>query len=90
MEVSMNKRWVHDGGAYFLYFCPYGEDINYAGIAKTDDVWVISSKELKIEYDTLDVKTLEEAKEEVEEMVRCAFKDVISYYEDLLKIFDYK
>lgn len=86
----MNKRWIHDGEAYFLYFCPYGKDINYAGITKKDNEWIISSKELKIEYDTLDVKTLEEAKKEVEEIIRYSFKDVISYYEDLLKSFDEK
>lgn len=48
MEVSMNKRWIHDGEAYFLYFCPYGKDINYAGITKKDNEWIITSRELKI------------------------------------------
>lgn len=44
----MNKRWIHDGEAYFLYFCPYGKDINYAGITKKDNEWIITSRELKI------------------------------------------
>ena len=41
-----------------------------------------------MEQTALDAETLEEAKEEVEQMAMDLFKDEIVYYERLLKIFE--
>lgn len=86
----MNKEWKAEGEAYILYFCPCGENSKCVIIAKTNDGWIFSSEYLNVEYDFLSAKTLEEAKEEVEEIVRDYLKDKISYYEDFLKMFDKK
>lgn len=84
----MNKEWKFDGEAYFLYFSPYIEEIKCAGITEFDGKWIISSKQLNIEYDTLVAKSLKEAKEETEELIIDYFKDEINYWEYLLCRFE--
>lgn len=41
-----------------------------------------------IEHDILDAKTVEEAKEEVEDKIRETFEDEVAYYENLLRLFE--
>ena len=63
----MNRKWIEHEGAYKLFFRPYDKDIEYAAITQDKDGdWIIVSEPLNIEYDILDAKTVEEAKEEVD------------------------
>ena len=85
----MNRKWVEFSGIYKLFFCPYDDDIEYAAITQDKDGdWIIVSEPLNIEYDILDAKTVEEAKEEVEDRIREAFEDEVYYYKELLKLFE--
>ena len=84
----MNRKWIEHEGAYKLLFRPYDKDIEYAAITQDKDSdWIIVSEPLNIEYDILDAKTVEEAKEEVEDKIRETFEDEVAYYANLLRLF---
>ena len=53
-----------------------------------DGEWICYSGPLSMEQTVLDAESLEEAKEEIEQMARDLCEDEIAYYERLLKIFE--
>lgn len=85
----MDKRWIQEGDIYILLYTPYQDEEELARMMlDIDGEWICYSGPLSMEQTALDAETLEEAKEEVEQMAMDLFKDEIVYYERLLKIFE--
>lgn len=85
----MDKRWIQEGDIYILLYTPYQDEEEFARMMlDIDGEWICYSGPLSMEQTALDAETLEEAKEEVEQMARDLCVDEIAYYERLLKIFE--
>ena len=85
----MDKRWIQEGDIHILLYTPYYDEGEFARMMlDIDGEWICYSGPLSMEQTALDTETLEEAKEEVEQMARDLCVDEIAYYERLLKIFE--
>lgn len=85
----MDKRWIQEGDIHILLYTPYQDEEEFARMMlDIDGEWICYSGPLSMEQTALDAETLEEAKEEIEQMARDLCEDEIAYYERLLKIFE--
>ena len=85
------KKWVINNlGAYELHFCPFYDDeilLSFC-VDKNDKTlyWFVSDL-LKIEEDCQHFDSIDEAKEEFENLIAEYFGDQIIYYEGILNKF---
>lgn len=85
----MDKRWIQEGDIHILLYTPYQDEEEFARMMlDIDGEWICYSGPLSMEQTVLDAESLEEAKEEIEQMARDLCEDEIAYYERLLKIFE--
>lgn len=85
----MDKRWIQEGDIHILLYTPYQDEEEFARMMlDIDGDWICYSGPLSMEQTVLDAESLEEAKEEIEQMARDLCEDEIAYYERLLKIFE--
>lgn len=85
----MDKRWIQEGDIHILLYTPYQDEEEFARMMlDIDGEWICYSGPLSMEQTALDAETLDEAKEEIEQMARDLCVDEIAYYERLLKIFE--
>lgn len=85
----MDKCWIQKGDIHILLYTPYNDEEEFARIMwDADRDWICYSEPLQMEQTMLDADTLEEAKEEIEQMARDLYVDEIAYYERLLNIFN--
>ena len=95
----MNKYWEvgeqHEFGkeCYKLHFSQFYEEENENVVAgfvqdETDDnVYIYVSEELNVEYDTIIADSIEDAKQQIEDMLVEHWKDEIDYLENRIKAF---
>lgn len=81
--------WTEDNGVYSLHFQPFYKDDYDEIIAQFDSQkeFVYVSDMLKVEFDYLESDNVEDAKEEIEDMVQAYFDGEADYYDDLSKRF---
>ncbi|MFR6276725.1 hypothetical protein [Blautia sp. LMAG:75] len=85
----MDKRWIQKGDIHILLYTPYYNEEEFARIMwDSDREWICYSEPLQMEQTILDADTLDEAKEEIEQMARDLCVDEIAHYERLLNIFE--
>lgn len=85
----MDKRWIQEGDIHILLYTPYQDEEEFARMMlDIDGDWICYSGPLSMEQTVLDAESLEEAKEEIEQMARDLYVDEIAYYERLLHIFE--
>lgn len=83
----MNKRWIQDGEIYILMFTAEHKEEEYARFVFYDGTYMYRSDFLKVEQDDFLADSVEEAREDIEYMIKEKFEDVINYYEELLRKF---
>lgn len=95
----MNKYWEvgekNEFGkeCYKLHFSQLYEEENENVVAgfvqdETDDnVYIYVSEELNVEYDTIIADSIEDAKQQIEDMLVEHWKDEIDYLENRIKAF---
>lgn len=95
----MNKYWEvgekNEFGkeCYKLHFSQFYEEENENVVAgfvqdETDDnVYIYVSEELNVEYDTIIADSIEDAKQQIEDMLVEHWKDEIDYLENRIKAF---
>ena len=95
----MNKYWEvgekNEFGkeCYKLHFSQFYEEENENVVAgfvqdETDDnVYIYVSEELNVEYDTIIADSIEDAKQQIEDMLVEHWKDEIDYFENRIKAF---
>lgn len=78
---------------YKLHFSQFYEEENENVVAgfvqdETDDnVYIYVSEELNVEYDTIIADSIEDAKQQIEDMLVEHWKDEIDYLENRIKAF---
>ena len=86
----MNKEWNYINGAYEFYFYPYEEDnlvLTFVQDKNNENVFWYSSGMLKVEYDCIEARNVESAKEEFEDMIYNELEDRVAYYSRLSDMF---
>lgn len=95
----MNKYWEvgekNEFGkeCYKLHFSQFYEEENENVVAgfvqdETDEnVYIYVSEELNVEYDTIIADSIEDAKQQIEDMLVEHWKDEIDYLENRIKAF---
>lgn len=95
----MNKYWEvgekNEFGkeCYKLHFSQFYEEENENVVAgfvqdETDDnVYIYVSEELNVEYDTIIADSIEDVKQQIEDMLVEHWKDEIDYLENRIKAF---
>jgi hypothetical protein len=95
----MNKYWEvgekNEFGkeCYKLHFSQFYEEENENVVAgfvqdETDEnVYIYVSEELNVEYDTIIADSIEDAKQQIEDMLVEHWKDEIDYFENRIKAF---
>lgn len=83
----MNKQWVEEDGKFILEFSPFYEMETIAEVFE-DDGWCYSSELLGADNEYLGSDSLEDAKQEVEDLIVEYFQDEINYNQELLKAFE--
>ena len=95
----MNKYWEvgekNEFGkeCYKLHFSQFYEEENENVVAgfvqdETDEnVYIYVSEELNVEYDTIIADSIEDAKQQIEDMLAEHWKDEIDYLENRIKAF---
>ncbi len=95
----MNKYWEvgekNEFGkeCYKLHFSQFYEEENENVVAEfvqneTDEnVYIYASEELNVEYDTIIADSIEDAKQQIEDMLVEHWKDEIDYLENRIKAF---
>ena len=98
-EVFMNKYWEvgeknkFGKECYKLHFSQFYEEENENVVAgfvqdETDEnVYIYVSEELNVEYDTIIADSIEDAKQQIEDMLVEHWKDEIDYLENRIKAF---
>ena len=72
---------------YKLHFTQFYDDEVVAGFVQDeedDNVFIYTSKEMNVEYDTIIADSIEDAKEQIEEMLVEHWNDEINYLENQL------
>lgn len=95
----MNKYWEvgeknkFDKECYKLHFSQFYEEENENVVVgfvqdETDEnVYIYVSEELNVEYDTIIADSIEDAKQQIEDMLVEHWKDEIDYLENRIKAF---
>lgn len=95
----MNKHWEvgeknkFGKECYKLHFSQFYEEENENVVAgfvqdETDEnVYIYVSEELNVEYDTIIADSIEDAKQQIEDMLVEHWKDEIDYLENRIKAF---
>lgn len=95
----MNKYWEvgekNEFGkeCYKLHFSQFYEEENENVVAgfvqdETDEnVYIYVSEELNVEYDTIIADSIEDAKQQIEDILVEHWKDEIDYFENRIKAF---
>ena len=95
----MNKHWEVGGKnkfgkeCYELHFSQFYEENDENIVAgfvqdETDEnVYIYTSKELNVEYNTIIADSVEDAKQQIEEMLVEHWEDEIDYLESRIKAF---
>lgn len=84
----VNRIWREEDGYWALDFCNYDscdEVLRIFHDKEDETYWLISSGLLNIEYDFLLANTLDEAKEESEQMYTDHLEDMHQFYKELLE-----
>lgn len=85
------KKWIENNGCYELHFEPYyGDEIilNFCvDINNSERFWYCSDI-LKVEDDYIICDSVEEAKEEFEQMILDYYVEQAKYYDDLSNKFE--
>ena len=93
-EVGEKNKFGKE--CYKLHFSQFYEEENENVVAgfvqdETDEnVYIYVSEELNVEYDTIIANSIEDAKQQIEDMLVEHWKDEIEYLEDRLKEFQEK
>ena len=75
---------------YKLHFTQFYDDEVVAGFVQDeedDNVFIYTSKEMNVEYDTIIADSIEDAKEQIEEMLVEHWNDEINYLENRISSF---
>ena len=75
---------------YKLHFTQFYDDEVVAGFVQDeedDNVFIYISKEMNVEYDTIIADSIEDAKEQIEEMLVEHWNDEINYLENRISSF---
>ena len=75
---------------YKFHFTQFYDDEVVAGFVQDeedDNVFIYTSKEMNVEYDTIIADSIEDAKEQIEEMLVEHWNDEINYLENRISSF---
>lgn len=85
------KKWIENNGCYELHFQPYYNDKIvlkfYVDTNDSENFWYVSNL-LNIENDYIFCDSIEEAKEEFEQMILNYYVEQAKYYDDLSNKFE--
>ena len=85
----MNKRWrwVQNGDCYELRFTKFYDEetvLKLVPDSKEAGCYIYVSEELHVEYDEIYAGSIEEAKQELEDIYRIHLEDKVEYWSDML------
>lgn len=84
----MSKQWLEEVDKNILFFDPFYEEVRLAELFHEEDGgWCYSSDLLDADKEYLGSDSLEEARQEVEDLIIQHFEDEIEYNQNLLKSF---
>ena len=88
----MNKRWEYNKSddSWNLYFTQFYEEELILSFSKLDEDYfsiIFYKKPIRIYEEILESETVEDAKEECENIIENFIQDEISYYKDMLEKF---
>lgn len=85
----MSREWLEEFDRNALYFIPFYEEVRLAELfyEEGDGGWCYSSNLLNADSEYLGSDSLEEARQEVEDLIVQYFEDEIDYNQHLLKVF---
>lgn len=86
--MSECRRWVENGERYELRFTKFHDEetvLIFAPDPKEADCYVYVSEELHVEYDYIYAESIEEAKQQLEDIYRSHLEDEAEYWSDMLQ-----
>lgn len=86
--MSECKRWVQNGECYELRFTKFYDEetvLKFIQDPKDADCYVYVSEELHVEYDYIYAESIEEAKQQLEDIYRSHLEDEAEYWSDMLQ-----
>lgn len=90
---KVGKKNCFDKKCYYLYFSQFYEENDKNIVAsfvqdETDEnVYIYTSKELNVEYDTIIADSVEDAKQQIEDMLVEHWEDELDYFQSRIKAF---
>jgi hypothetical protein len=86
----MDKQWIQEGEQHVLIFSPYYEELRIAEIYRLVgyEDWYYTSELLKIDGEILESVDIDDAKQEIEDMVTSHYESERNYYQELLCKFE--
>lgn len=83
-----NKKWAKEGNKTVLYFTPFYDEEKLAEIFYEDDGgWCYNSSLLDATAEYLGSDSLEDAKEDIENIIENHYEGEINYFKEILDKF---
>lgn len=85
-----NRYWLANDNVYELHFTQFYDDkviLKFVQDKNDSGNYIYVSDLLKVEHDDITAESVEDAMEQLEDMVIVHIQDEISYYEEMLKKF---
>ena len=85
----MSRQWLEEVDKDVLYFTPFYEEVRLVELFQEEDGgWCYSSDLLDADREYLGSDSLDDARQEVEDLIEEHFENEVSYYQVLLDCFN--